>query len=150
MQLQHFQALYRICLVLNCSTDDFNIENYTSQHIQWSTDVGKHSFQIRNIVKTEESPCGAPEEANLVQMQSSPYPPNLHQVNLHEEINEGTQDVYADDSINDSKEIIEVEVSYASSRGHASMCPKSSAGMCSNFALRFCVYTLFYTGFYDK
>jgi hypothetical protein len=81
-------------------TDDSNIENYTSQHIQWSTNLGKQSFQIRNIVKTGES-LYAPEGANLMPMQTFLYPTNLQEVNLHEEINEGTQDVYADDSIND-------------------------------------------------
>ncbi|PVH64297.1 hypothetical protein PAHAL_2G230800 [Panicum hallii] len=114
-------------------TDDSNIENYTSQHIQWSTNLGKQSFQIRNIVKTGES-LYAPEGANLMPMQTFLYPTNLQEVNLHEEINEGTQDVYADDSINDSKEIIEVEDSFASSGGHASFCPDSSAGESSKLA----------------
>jgi hypothetical protein len=125
-------------------TDDSNIENYTSQHIQWSTNLGKQSFQIRNIVKTGES-LYAPEGANLMPMQTFLYPTNLQEVNLHEEINEGTQDVYADDSINDSKEIIEVEDSFASSGGHASFCPDSSAGTCSNFAHTFlCIYSILY------
>jgi len=96
-------------------TDDSNIENYTSQHIQWSTDVGKQSFQIRNIVKTGESPC-APEGAKLVQMQTSPYP--LLEANSHEKVNKGTQE-----------EITEVEVSSTGGQ-----CPEPSAGPSSKLA----------------
>ncbi|KAG2642831.1 hypothetical protein PVAP13_2KG129500 [Panicum virgatum] len=107
-------------------TDDSNIENYTSQHIQWSTDVGKQSFQIRNIVKTGESPC-APEGAKLVQMQTSPYP--LLEANSHEKVNKGTQE-----------EITEVEVSSTGGQ-----CPESSAGTCSNFAYTLlCIYSILF------
>lgn len=82
-------------------TDDSDVEKYPSQHIHCSTDVDTESFQIRNLVKEERS-C-APEGANLVQMQSSPYPSSLHEVNLHEEIQEVTEEKHTNDSIDVNK-----------------------------------------------
>ncbi|CAL5074805.1 unnamed protein product [Urochloa decumbens] len=113
-------------------TDDSDIENYISQHIQCSPDVRKQSLQIRNRVKIGKPVC-APEAANLMQMQSSQYLPNIQEVNMHEEIKQDTQDEHPDDSIDVSKEIIEDEVSYASTAGggYVSMCPESSAAKAS-------------------
>lgn len=78
-----------------------DIENYTSQDIRCSPDVGTHAFQTRKLVKEGKS-C-APAEANLVQMQSSSHPSNHEDVTLHDERKRVTENKHTNDAIDISK-----------------------------------------------